>query len=71
MHALPYEQFYVPPAEVITVELGRPHGGHINVIALESMPKADFYPLTATAADWFSRLRALEIGGQKLWFCDS
>eukprot|EP01041_Mallomonas_annulata_P040321 gene40321-64193_t len=39
VHAFPTEQFYVPPAEVIAVELGRPHGGHINVIALESMTK--------------------------------
>jgi hypothetical protein len=33
--AFPSEDFYVPPREVIEVELGRAHGGHINVIALE------------------------------------
>ena len=68
VHAFPSEQFYVPPAEVIAVELGRPHGGHINVIALESMTKADFYPLSSSEAEWFSRRRTLEIGGRKLWF---
>ena len=68
MHALPSEQFYVPPAEVIAVELGRTHGGHINVIALESITKADFYPLSPSEAEWFSRRRTLEIGGRKLWF---
>ena len=68
MHAFPSEQFYVPPAEVIAVELGRPHGGHINVIALESMTKADFYPLSSSEAEWFSRRRTRAIGGRKLWF---
>lgn len=58
----------MPPAEVITVELGRAHGGHSNVIALESTTKADFYPLSSSEAEWFSRRRTLEIGGRKLWF---
>ena len=58
----------MPSAEVIAVELGRPHGGHSNVIALESMTKADFYPLSSSQAEWFSGRRTLEIGGRKLWF---
>ena len=68
VHGFPCEQFYVPPTEVIEVELGRAHGGHINIIALESMTKADFYPLSPTEVEWFSRRRALEIGGRVLWF---
>jgi hypothetical protein len=68
VQAFSAEHFYVPPAEVIAVELGRAHGGHINVIALESMTKADFYPLSAAEAEWFSQRRALAIGGRTLWF---
>lgn len=62
------DDFYVPPREVIEIELGRSHGGHINVIALETMVKADFYPVSATEAVWFARRRALEIAGRKVWF---
>lgn len=62
------EKFYVPPPEVIEIELGRAHGGHINVIALETMMKADIYPLLSAEAEWFSRRRALPIDGRTLWF---
>ena len=61
-------EFYVPPPEVIAVELGRAHGGHLNIIALDSMTKADFYPLSSAEAEWFSRRRSLPIGGRPLWF---
>ena len=66
--AFPSEAFYVPPREVIEVELGRAHGGHVNVIALETMMKADFYPVSAAEAEWFVRRRALEVAGRTLWF---
>lgn len=66
--AFPADNFYVPPREVIEIELGRSHGGHVNVIALETMMKADFYPVSAPEAAWFARRRALEIAGRKLWF---
>jgi len=66
--AYPPDEFYVPPLEIIQVELARSSGGHINVIALETMTKADFYPLSAAEAVWFSRRRALEIAGHSLWF---
>lgn len=62
------DDFYVPPAEVIEIELSRSHGGHINVIAIETMIKADFYPLSAGETEWFSKRRELEIDGRKLWF---
>jgi len=62
------EEFYVPPPEVIAVELGRAHGGHINIIAFESMMKADFYPLSPVEVEWFSRRRSLAIDGRPLWF---
>ena len=68
VNAFPADAFYVPPLEVIEVELGRSHGGHINVIALETMMKADFYPLSPADAGWFSRRRAMEVDGRTLWF---
>jgi hypothetical protein len=67
-NAFPEAEFYVPPREVIEIELGRSQGGHINVIALETMMKADFYPVSPAEAAWFARRRALEIAGKKLWF---
>ncbi len=66
--AFPSETFYVPPREVIEVELGRAHGGHINVIALESMVKADLYPLSVADANWFAQRRALAVGERTVWF---
>ena len=66
--AFPAAAFYVPPREVIAVELARTHGGHVNVIALETMTKADFYPLSAAEVPWFADRRPLEIAGRTLWF---
>ena len=45
VEAFPSDLFYVPPVEVVLVELGRGHGAHLNIIALEGMAKADLYPL--------------------------
>ena len=41
--AFPETSFYVPPQEVIAVELARERRGHFNVIHSESGLKADFY----------------------------
>jgi len=40
----PSDAFYLPPAEVLHIELSRPTHGHFNVIHLDSGYKADFYP---------------------------
>ena len=40
----PMEEFYVPPAEVLVVEIARTTRGHFNVIHFASGLKADFYP---------------------------
>lgn len=61
------DRFYVPPAEVVLVELARAHGAHLNVIALESMTKADLYPLPVGQQEWFRRRRALAIGEKQVW----
>jgi hypothetical protein len=66
--AFPGERFYMPPEEVVLVELARTTGGHLNVIALESMTKADFYPLTDWERSWFARRRKMEVSGRAVWF---
>lgn len=68
VQAFPADRFYVPPEEVVRVEIGRAIGGHLNVIALESMTKADLYPLTERDRDWFGRRRRLEVSGRPVWF---
>lgn len=65
--AYPDDQFYVPPVEVMTAELARAEGGHINIIALEAMAKADLYPLPAGQQAWFARRRSLTVAGRALW----
>lgn len=61
------DRFYVPPEEVVLAEIARIRGAHLNIIALDSMTKADFYPLPAEQKAWFARRRALEVGGRRLW----
>lgn len=65
--AFPADRFYVPPVEVLLAELSRAHGAHLNIIALESMTKADLYPLPASQRAWFERRRSLEVAGRRIW----
>jgi Nucleotidyl transferase of unknown function (DUF2204) len=41
--AYPSPEFYLPPAEIISIEMGRQERGHFNVIHPGSALKADFY----------------------------
>lgn len=41
--AFPAPDFYLPPAEVIALEISRSQRGHFNVIHVETGFKADFY----------------------------
>ena len=68
VQAFPSDQFYVPPEEVMLIEFSRALGGRLNVIALESMTKADLYPLSSGEQEWFSRRRPLEVCGRTVWF---
>lgn len=43
-HIFPISQYYLPPSEVIEVELRRSARGHFNIIHPTSGLKADFYP---------------------------
>lgn len=45
--AFPEKDFYVPPAEVIGVELARSQRAHLNLIHFETGYKADLYPAGA------------------------
>ena len=40
----PVEEYYLPPPDVIAVEVNRPIRGHFNVIHLLTGQKADIYP---------------------------
>ena len=40
----PPADFYLPPAEVITAEVGREQRGHFNIIHMNTSFKADVYP---------------------------
>ena len=42
--AFPDSDYYLPPPEVIAIEIARPVEGHFNVIHHHSGLKADFYP---------------------------
>jgi hypothetical protein len=63
-NAFPADRFYLPPAELITIEVVRRQRGHINLVHHESGFKADVYlrgrdPLN----DWaFPRARARPYG---------
>ncbi|MDD2762741.1 MAG: hypothetical protein PHE83_02070 [Opitutaceae bacterium] len=61
------DRFYVPPEEVVLAEIARAHGAHLNVIALDSMTKADLYPLPVEQQDWFLRRRALAVNERQVW----
>ena len=41
--AFPEDRFYLPPSDVIKAECARTQRGHLNIIHLESMLKADVY----------------------------
>ncbi|MFA5058107.1 MAG: hypothetical protein WC485_08340, partial [Opitutaceae bacterium] len=61
------DRFYVPPEEVVLAEIARAHGAHLNIIALDSMTKADLYPLPVEQQDWFLRRRALAVAERRVW----
>jgi hypothetical protein len=50
--AFPADQYYVPPEEALEEEVGRPSGGHFNLLHLETRLRADCY---LVGEDEFSR----------------
>ena len=66
----PAEEFYVPPVEVLAVEVARPTRGHFNVIHFASGQKADFYP-SRRHPYWgwaFENRRLGKMGGDEVYF---
>jgi hypothetical protein len=43
VEAFPFTEFYCPPAEVLKIEIRRPHRGHFNLIHHKTGTKADIY----------------------------
>lgn len=62
--AFPTTEFYLPPVEVMRLEVGREHRGHFNAIHGASGLKADFYCANRDALHhWaIARTRVVEVG---------
>jgi hypothetical protein len=64
------ENFYVPPPDVVALEIARPTRGHFNVIHFASGQKADFYP--SRRHPWwswaFEHRRLGRLGPDEIWF---
>jgi len=65
----PEESFYIPPEEVIRVEMSRSLRGHFNIIHHATAYKADIYlmgndPLQAWG---FKNRRQLKLGDELIW----
>jgi len=63
-------EFYVPPAEVMSVEIARPTRGRFNVIRFASGLKADFYPSRRHPyrGRAFEHRRPERMGGDDVYF---
>lgn len=64
------DEYYVPPAEVVEVEIARTTRGHFNVIHSASGQKADFYP-SRRHPYWtwaFAHRRLGRVGEDEVWF---
>ena len=46
--AYPSADYYVPPVEILEIEINRNNRGHFNVIHNQTGSKADFYPSRST-----------------------
>ncbi|MCB9030427.1 MAG: hypothetical protein H6619_05190 [Deltaproteobacteria bacterium] len=67
--SFPNSRFYVPPEEVINVELKRSSRGHFNIIDMETGFKADIYPIGKDPLqNWgIENKRAIDLNQSKLW----
>jgi hypothetical protein len=68
--AFPASDFYLPPAEVIRIEVSRPQRGHFNIIHHETGFKADVYPRGRDRlSSWgMENRRRFVIEGSDVWF---
>ena len=68
--AFPETDYYLPPDEIIEVEIRRPQRGHLNALHHDSGFKADLYPMGQDALhQWaFPQRRPVPHGGQTIRF---
>ena len=66
----PDTEYYLPPDEVILVELGRSQRGHLNILHLPSGFKADLYPVGSDPLHAWAlpRARTVKHQGQAITF---
>jgi hypothetical protein len=66
----PASDFYVPPPEVVAVEINRQTRGHFNVIHHATGQKADFYPSRRHPYwQWaFERRQLARVDEDEVWF---
>lgn len=65
----PPPDYYLPPVEVLGIEVRRPLYGHFNVIHAPTALKADVYPSGDDALhEWaLARRRAFRVDGEVVW----
>lgn len=68
--AFPEAQYYLPPKEVLRIEMKRANRGHFNVIHMGSGLKADGYPSSDHPRfEWaVANRRRIDVGGTACWF---
>lgn len=66
----PAEAFYVPPPEILAVEIARTTRGHFNLIHFATGQKADFYPSRRHPYwSWaFAHRKLARVGGDEIYF---
>ena len=66
--AFPFDRYYVPPEDALEQEVGRPAGGHFNLLHLESGLRADCYLAgTDELARWgLGHRRHDSVGGEPI-----
>ena len=66
----PGQDYYLPPLEVIQIEIGRPSRGHFSIIHIPSGLKADCYPSrNHPCLDWAIRhRRRRRLANCEAWF---
>ena len=69
--AYPSVDYYVPPVEILEIEINRTNRGHFNVIHNQTGSKADFYPSRSHPFfDWaFENSREVKFEDRSLMLC--
>lgn len=62
-------EYYVPPAEIMEIEVSRPAHGHFNLIHTATSLKADIYPAASDPLHrWaLARRQEIQVGTDTVW----